>query len=271
MRDSTERSVHRSGHQASGKCSFCPVRYLTDCLCAGPEASAEFDRISHRKTYARGHTIIGQDSRISFVGNVVRGVVKLTKTLADGHQQVVGILYPGDFFGRVFASTSPFGVEAATDVELCCFDQTTFERFAAAHPDFERKLLSRALDELDSTRQWLVLIGSRKTLERVAAFLLFIFERNQRSGCPNSSKPFSDNVIIPIARSDVAGYLGTTVETISRQLQYLSREKIIRIVDPHEFEILDEYRLTELAGEFVHTVMPQRMVERRGAELYSGV
>ena len=63
--------------------------------------------------------------------------------------------------------------------------------------------------------------------------------------------PYRDGtvVVFPVNRRDIAAYLGTTVETLSRQIQNMARKKVIRILDAKHFEILDEARLIALAGQ----------------------
>lgn len=52
---------------------------------------------------------------------------------------------------------------------------------------------------------------------------------------------------VPIARNDLAHYLGTTVESISRAVQAFSRDGIISILTPLRFEILDLPALISLS------------------------
>lgn len=58
------------------------------------------------------------------------------------------------------------------------------------------------------------------------------------------------NMIIdlPIGRRDIATYIGTTPETLSRNIQSLSRKKVIRILNAKQFELLDPVRLARYGG-----------------------
>ncbi len=46
----------------------------------------------------------------------------------------------------------------------------------------------------------------------------------------------------------MAAYLGTTVESVSRSIQYVARNRVIEIVDPQHFNVIDPSRLVALSG-----------------------
>ncbi len=230
------------------KCDDCTVHHRAVCRAADRNALADLNRISHLRKFGRGQIIQAQGDEAAVVGNVVDGVVKLQNSSAEGKQHVVGLLFPSDFFGRVYAQSSRFSYEAATDVTLCCMNRTAFERFLSDHPQVEHELLVATLNELDAVREWSAVVGGHTTMQRVATFLFILAKRSPNRGC---DKHEAERTIIelPISRRDIAAYLGTTPETLSRNVQAMSRKKIFRIVDARHFELLDENGLIRLAGE----------------------
>lgn len=230
------------------KCDTCPIQNRAICKAASHPAAQELEKISRNRLVSAGQTILAQESEIGFVGNVVSGVVKLSKTLEDGRQQVVGLLFPSDFLGRPFAATSPFSIEAATDVELCIFDRIAFETLLARYPEVEHELLQQVLTDLDAAREWMVLLGCQNSKEKLASFLLMLLRRSGHAGCANHKFGTAPVVTFPINRIDIAMFLGTTLETISRQLTALSKAGIVGIVDGHNFEILRPRSLALTAG-----------------------
>ena len=80
-------------------------------------------QIAHRKKISAGQTIISDEEPVDFFANVISGAVKLTKTLPDGRQQIVGLLFAPDFLGRAYSKNNPYTAEAATDVEICTFPE----------------------------------------------------------------------------------------------------------------------------------------------------
>jgi len=225
---------------------YCPSCH---CLAASPEALAEVGRIANPRHYATGQTIISEDVPVDFVANIVSGIVRLTKTMTDGRQQIVGLLFPSDFLGRVFAKSWEFSAEAASEVELCCLNRKAFEAIADRHADLKQRLLVSTFDELDAAREWMLLLGCKSAGEKIASFLMLLVRRSIDMSCGPEAQPVSPIFELPINRADIAGYLGMTVETVSRQISRLNADGIIKLVDIHHYTVLDLNRLADLAGQ----------------------
>jgi CRP/FNR family transcriptional regulator, anaerobic regulatory protein len=233
---------------AFARCSNCAVRHASLCGLADDESQKELNRISHVRSFAAGETILAEDDESVLVGNVVSGVLRMSKTMLDGRQQIVGLLFPSEMFGRVFSDRSSFAIEAATDVTLCCFERNAFERLLVRKPQLEHQMLLMTLDELDAARDWMLLLGAQTVLERLISFMMILIRRSQRQKSLGASDGGAMTLTIPISRRDLATYIGTTVETISRKIQHLSRKRTIRIIDPRHFEILNYGQLVKMSG-----------------------
>jgi len=203
-------------------------------------AAAELMACSMLRRYKAGQAILVEGEMAEYVGVVVSGVLKVTRTFGSDRQQIVSLLFSGSFFGRAYEAVSHFSVEAASDVEVRCIRRHDFEAVLERHPDFQQYMLSIALDELEAARDWMVLLGCQETLERVACFFALLLQRGEGQS--------QNTVTFPIGRRDIAGYLGTTVETLSRHVQLLSRQGVIQILDGKSFRILDYDRLHSLSG-----------------------
>lgn len=185
-------------------------------------------KISRHKSF-KAHSVIfrdGDESNQYF--NINSGIVKLVKTLADGQQHIVGLLYPLDFLGRSLNARHTYAAEAATDVELCVYARASFEAFLKAHPDVERKIYELTLRELDTCRDWTLLLGRKCSYERVAGFLSMIINRMPETEC-GETHPNRAHFQLPFTRAEMADYLGLTLETVSRQFSRLKQEKIIEL------------------------------------------
>lgn len=231
-----------------GKCTSCVIYNRSVCRVASPEAMAQLNRISHIRKFARGTVIQGQGEASDIVGNIVEGVVKLSSASASGDDHIVGLLFPSDFFGRLFAEESQFAYEAVTDVTLCAMNKSGFERFLMDHPEVEHEMLKAKLDELDAVREWAAITNGHTTMQRVAT-LLFVFSRRSRNQHREHGDLSSPVVHVPLSRRDIADYLGTTPETLSRNIQTLARGKVIRIINAKHFELLNASELVRHSGE----------------------
>lgn len=213
------------------------------------------DMARHRR-YLRDEVIVHTGAAPNVVGCVVSGLLRMEKTLIDGQQQIVGLLGPGDLFGRLFDGPFPFAVEAAMDADLCLFPKRAFEDLVETSPDLERMLILAFLDETDSAREWLGLLANHRTVERVAGFLVFLCRRwiGPTEACaPGAGRLTVD---IPISRHDMAMFLGTRTESVSRALHKLEDEGLIEIVTPYRIGIADIEALDTLSG---HTIGEPRV------------
>jgi len=191
----------------------------------------------------------GDEDDAHVIAIVVAGTVKLFKTLADGRQQIVGLLFPSDCFGRAFSETQHSFAEAAADVEICCFPRQKFEHVLEEHPVLERALLEKTLNDLDNARDWMVALGRKTASEKVASFLSEMGRKSELTECAQS-RPFHNLPIflLPLTRGEIADCLGLTEETVSRTLTQLRVSGVIRLIDTHIIEVCDPDVLAELGG-----------------------
>ncbi|MDA7948754.1 MAG: Crp/Fnr family transcriptional regulator [Hyphomicrobiaceae bacterium] len=228
------------------KCDTCVVRHKSICAVLSEDELKDFNRIARHRRVPTGQ-VIAADSEIVFA-NILDGVVKLTKTLADGRQQIVGLQFPPDFLGRIYAKESPYFAEAATDVELCAFPKDGFEGMLRRYPGLEHRLFENTLDELDSAREWMLLLGRKTARERVASLLMMIARRAPNVGCSHTPDNNFAKFTLPLTRADLADYLGLTLETVSRQITNLKKADIIELIDNREIIVPNLDALEDVAG-----------------------
>jgi CRP/FNR family transcriptional regulator len=233
-------------------CSRCAVRSRSLCGALSGEQLKALNDISLHRSYAGGQTIVTEGER-DFFGNVVDGIVIEKKSLEDGREQIVSLLFPADFLGRVFTGTAEATVEAVSEVTLCTFDKKRVERVLDTYPELGRKLLEHTVEELGQAREWLLLLGQKTATERVATFLVRLASRSAATGCSHLSvdpKRTGVEFTLPISRGQIAAFLGMTIETVSRKLTALRKAGVIEIVDIRTVRILDAARLNRVAGQF---------------------
>lgn len=173
--------------------------------------------------------------------NIMRGVVKLTKLMADGRQQIVGLQFAPDFLGRPFAKETMLTAEAATDVKVCSFSASLLDRMIEETPELEHRLHEQALRELDEARDWLLTLGRKTAQEKLASFFYLIathLDPEHDAGGPSATYD------IPLKRIDIADFLGLTPETVSRQITKLRFSGLITIQsNDRTFQVPDMQRL----------------------------
>lgn len=218
---------------------------LGKLLCALPSTVRE-DILSQAKVrkVAAGE-VISVANRISTeVGYVLEGTLAIVQVIDDKRKHIVGLLVPTDIFGRLFDSPATFQIEALAPTLVLLLPRAQFEKVLLENREAERLFFVHLLDEMDAAREWVLLISGRKVLHRVASLLMILLRRN-RSDRP--SKPMILN--LPLARKDLAHYLGARPESLSRAFHELADMGVLRIVNANSFEILDQDRLAETAGD----------------------
>ncbi len=225
------------------RCGDCPIRERAVCAYCGGDELRTLDAIKTYRDFAAGREIhaAGEDS--ASVGSIVRGVVKLTKTLSDGRTQMVGLLFPGDFVGHPMRPRAEFDATAATDVTLCSFQRRPFEALLKEKPQLERRLLEMTLNELDAARDWLLLLGRKTAREKLSSFLLMLGRRAAGNGTDGSA-----SIDLPLTRAEIAEYLGLTIETVSRQMTRLRGDGVIVFDSTRSIRLPDLDRLLDEAG-----------------------
>ena len=238
MDDTVRRDIHNS--EIPVLCRACEARHRGVCGALTPEQLVALSKHTSRKTIEPGVELVAEDQDISGYANVIGGVVKLTKILSDGRQQIVGLQFAPDFLGRPFSKTSKLSAEAATEVELCAFPKSVVERMLTDAPDLEHKLLEQTLKELDEARDWMLTLGRKTAAEKVASFLNLIAEHSNPDLDDESGSVSFD---LPLTRADIADFLGLTIETVSRQLTKLRKEGVIVIENNRHVTVPDIEKL----------------------------
>jgi len=158
---------------------------------------------------------------------VISGVVKLMKSLPNGSQQIVGLAGPGDFLGRPFGGEAPVSVVAASEVNLCWFPRATIEGLATESNAMKRWLFEYVSDELEKAQEWIMLLGRMTAEQKIAAFLLSVAHEARSQKSKDGDDPADIPVELPLSRTEIADYLGLTLETVSRQVARLRERGVI--------------------------------------------
>lgn len=224
-------------------CASCEARHRGICGALTPSELLRLSKSSGKRTLLPGETLIGDEQSVQSFANILSGAVKLSKILPDGRQQIVGLQFAPDFLGRPFHRESHLSIEAAATTQICTFPRAEFERLIADSPGLEHRILEQTLMQLDEARDWMVTLGRKSAREKVASFLLAIarYIEPDRSG--------GDIVFdLPLTRSDMADFLGLTIETVSRQLTALKRDRLIQLEGTRRVTVLKHAMLEDAAG-----------------------
>lgn len=221
-------------------CSVCGARLFGICRALKSSELLRLSATTRRRRIAAGETIAFEADEVVEYANIVEGAVKLSKLLADGRQQIVGLQFAPEFIGKPFGKISSVSIEAATSVEICVFPKADFERMLKVEPDFEHRLLEQTLLQLDEARNWMMTLGRKTAIEKVASFLVLL---THHLGQHHDTSNRQFHLELPLTRSEIADFVGLTIETVSRQFTALQKDGLIRVQHNTQVTILDHNRL----------------------------
>lgn len=238
-----QRLAGEPGHNSTcpAPCDDCDIRDLSICGSLRTDEIARLNAIMTPVTLEAGGHILDEGEAADFVYNVTSGAVRLFKLLADGRRSVTGFLFPGDFLGVNFADSYRISAEAMTPVSLCRFPRKQLEALLVDIPNLERRLLSRASEELALMQEQIVLLGRKTAAERVASFLEVLSRRQVKRHLP------ANPVLLPMTRTDIADYLGLTTETVSRTITQFKSSGLITMETASRIRLNDREELHDLA------------------------
>ena len=212
--------------QLRNACSACNLSEL--CLPAGlepAEISAVDKLVNRRRTIARGDYLFRNNPPLQSLYAIRTGFMKTCALHVDGREQVAGFHMAGDLMGldAIGSGRHVCDVVALEDCELCEIPLDALQLLSRKIPTLQQhfhRILSR---EIVRDQSMMLILGSMRAEERLAAFLLNLSQRFAARGY--SSTEF----VLRMTRADIGNYLGLKLETVSRALSRMQADKLIEV------------------------------------------
>jgi len=237
------KDIHNSDIPAV--CKACEARHGGVCGALDPAQLSELSKFTSRTAHSRDLPLNKINEEQDSYSNILSGVVKLIKNMSDGRQQIVGLQFAPDFLGRPYGDNSSTIAQAATDVRLCTFSKSAFEKIVKQSPEMEMRLHEQHMRELDEARDWMLTLGRKTAVEKVASFILMLVTHMD----PEHQGAISEiEITMPLKRADIADFLGLTIETVSRQITHLRKKGVISVTDRKSILVINVDMLKELAS-----------------------
>jgi CRP/FNR family transcriptional regulator len=226
-------------------CSNCSLREL--CLPAGldqRELESLDKLVNRRRPVKRGDYLYRAGSELHSLFAIRTGFMKSCVLHDDGREQVAGFHMPGDIMGLDAISMNQHTCDAIAleDSDVCEIPFTVLETLSREVPSLQQhfhRIMSR---EIVHDHGVMLLLGSMRAEERLAAFLLNLSQRFSARGY--SASEFN----LRMTREEIGSYLGLKLETISRALSRFQDEKIIEVQNKY-IKINEMDSLRALVGQ----------------------
>ncbi len=225
-------------------CSSCNLREL--CLPVGI-AEEQMDRldaiVGARRSLARGEVLFRTGEHFTSLYAVRTGFFKTCLSSEDGRDQVTGFQMAGELLGLDGIGTDHHTCDAVAleDSQVCVIPYTQLEELSREISDLQRhfhKIMSR---EIVREHGVMLLLGSMRAEERLAAFLLNLTQRLRARGFSASS------LVLRMTREEIGSYLGLKLETVSRAFSKFQEDGVLD-VKQRQIQVLNPQALQNLVN-----------------------
>ena len=225
-------------------CSNCNLREL--CMPVGlsdDELRRVDELVTNRRSVKRGNALFHNGERFTSLYSVRTGFFKTSLTTEDGRDQVTGFQMAGEIMGLDGIGSEQHTCDAIAleDAEVCVMPFNRIEEIArevGALQKHVHRIMSR---EIVREHGVMLLLGSMRAEERLAAFLLNLLQRLQARGFSHSE------LILRMTREEIGSYLGLKLETVSRTFSKFQDEGILE-VKQRDIRILDAEALQRVVN-----------------------
>lgn len=188
------------------------------------------------RSFKKGELIYRAGDTSNVLNIVNKGSLRIYRLSESGKQQIVRVLKAGEFTGELalFNETvHEHYAQAMEETVVCQITRTTLHDLLIKYPSISIKILQELSTRVDQSEQQATRFTTESTEQRLAYYLVDLLG-------PTSE---SDVVTLPLSKKDLASYIGTTPETVSRKLKELEDLKLIKRISSSKIKILDETAL----------------------------
>lgn len=173
------------------------------------------------KHYSRGETIYRPGETADSLYVLKSGKIRVYRLSDSGKEQLIRIVYPGEFTGELALFKK--GVyeaftEALTDCSICAIKHTDFRELLLQYPLIAVEMLATISNRLGMSEQQTAWATTETVRNRLLHFLISLVD----------SKESEPTIELKMAKKDLASYLGTTSESLSREFARLEKEHVIK-------------------------------------------
>jgi CRP/FNR family transcriptional regulator len=232
--------IIRNSGEIMGVDKIAAVKSITFFEGLPDEKFAKLAGIAVVKRYEKGELLFEADVPAHGFFAPVTGRVKIFRTSPSGKEHILHVFGPGEAFGEVpvfEGKTFPAHGQALEPCQALFFPRRDFEDMIRKDPDIAMKMMAMLSQKLRLLVNKIDDLSLKETPSRVASYLLLL-----------RSSQESNTFRLDLPKGQIAFYLGTIQETLSRIFKRFTEEGIIDI-DGSQITILDQERLQQLAEE----------------------
>jgi len=207
--------------------------------------------------------LLREGASASHIGLLLSGFAYACRVLPDGRRQIVSYLIPGDLCDsrQLLLPAATHTISTLTAANVVLFGRDALLELIGRYPRLGQGLCGLALQEEVIAREWLVNVGQRTAIERLAHLLCEIFTRMQMVGLTDGGR-----CELPLTQVELADTLALSTVHINRTLQELRRQGLVSLssglLEIHDFAALQSVAM--FTGDYLHPgrERPERLPRR---------
>lgn len=212
------------------------MQLLTD------EERARLALISSIVRFSKGTQIYRQGATADSIFNLVRGVVKSYRALPDNTEHITAFLFPDDLFGLIEEGKYVNAAEAVTPVTAYRIPIAALKVRLQKDAELEFHVISKIVHELREAQRHAFLVSRHRGVTKLALFLQMLENYQTARG------ERADEIYLPMTRSDIADYVGMSLESVTRSFRLLESKHILAFRNRRHVEIIDRPLLETIAS-----------------------
>lgn len=225
-----------------GVCMDCDIRRMAVCSALDDGDLNALEAIMTSRKLDANEMLVEEGDQKRRVFSLTSGMLRIYTSLPDGRRQIAGFLVPGDYLGLADDDVYSQSAEAVVPSVLCAFSAKEMDELMESFPKLKERLYQMTREALRAARDNQLVLGRLAPVEKLASFLLVLAARIEKAGGKANLVHLSMN------RTDIADYLGLTIETVSRSFTKLKTQGLIQLLDSNTVEILSRRSLASVAG-----------------------
>ncbi|MFC4388045.1 Crp/Fnr family transcriptional regulator [Gracilibacillus marinus] len=218
--------------------------HMEHCVAAVPifnhlskEEMLEITALATPRSFKRGEFLYQPQIDADALYIVHTGIVKVYRLNDLGKEQLVRFLRQGDFTGElaIFHSSSYESyAEIMIDATICVLTKKALQQLLEKYPKIAWKIMEEFSRRLEVSERQTALVATEKVETRLALYLVELLDGDKKI------------VELPMSKKDIASYLGTTPETLSRKLTSLENQGYIEQLSNKKIKMNDVEGLLSL-------------------------
>lgn len=223
------------------KCEQCIVREFSSLKALNKEELLKMASCKASYTIKKGEPIFEEGESVNGIYCIKDGVCKLSKLSANGKDQIVKLVKPGELLGqRSMISDEPANLTAVAleDMEVCFIPKKEVLQFFNNNNQFSMNVMKTICGDLKEADDHMVSMAQKTVKERLAETLIYLEE--------TFGKNTDGSLRIQLSREELAGMIGTATESCIRLLSEFNKNGLIEL-NGKRISLLDRTKLKRLS------------------------